>query len=208
MILIEKSNKPVSAKFFSSNIQQQHQRSILLSYQSEPITMWFDRRILMRESPIQGIGTFAMETIHAGELLMLVTGGLVLTSDDRRPGKVQLAPGLYNEESLPGNLSIVTPKVFHYYINHSCKPNAIDVSKSPDSTQYIVWRDIQADEEVTTDYGIYGGATIERCDCKSPRCRGRVTPDDWQLPELQQRYRGYFPWHLESRIEQSNGLED
>ncbi len=170
--------------------------------------MWFDRRILMRESPIQGIGTFATETIHAGELLMLVTGGLVLTSDDRRPGKVQLAPGLYNEESLPGNLSIVTPKVFHYYINHSCEPNAIDVSKSPNSTQYIVWRDIQADEEVTTDYGIHGGATIERCDCKSPRCRGRVTPDDWQLPELQQRYRGYFPWHLEPRIQQSNGLED
>ena len=170
--------------------------------------MWFDRRILMRESPIQGIGTFATETIYAGELLMLVTGGLVLTSDDRRPGKVQLAPGLYNEESLPGNLSIVTPKVFHYYINHACEPNAIDVSKSPDSTQYIAWRDIQADEEVTTDYGIHGGATIERCDCKSPRCRGRVTPDDWQLPELHQRYRGYFPWHLEPRIEQWNGLED
>jgi len=179
-----------------------------VSYQSEPVTMWFDQRILMQESPIQGIGTFATETIHAGELLILVTGGLVLTSDDRRSGKVQLAAGLYNQESVPGDLRIVTPKVFHYYINHSCEPNAIDLSKSPNSTHYIAWHDIQAEEEVTTDYGIYGGATLERCECRSPRCRGRVTPNDWQLPELQQRYRGCFPWRLEQPIPQMNIHED
>ena len=173
-----------------------------MSYQSEPITMWFDRRILMRESSIQGIGTFASETIHAGELLMLVTGGLVLTADDRRSGKVHLAPGLYNQESLPGDLRILTPKLFHFYINHSCDPNAIDLSRSPNSTQYIAWHDIQAGEEVTTDYGIYGGAMIDRCDCKSPHCRGRVTPDDWQLPDVQQRYRGHFPWRIEEHIRQ------
>lgn len=171
-----------------------------MSYQSEPITMWFDRRIVMRESPIQGIGTFAIETILAGELLMLVTGGLVLAAKDRRSKKVQLAPGFYNQESLPGDLLIVTPKLFHYYINHCCDPNAIDITKSPNSTQYVAWRDIQRDEEVTTDYGIYGGATIESCECKSPNCRGRVTPDDWQIPEFQQRYQGHFPWHIEEQM--------
>ena len=174
-----------------------------MTYQSEPITMWFDRRILMRESSIQGIGTFATETIHAGELLMLVTGGLVLTAEDRRLRRVQLAPGFYNQESLPGDLTIVTPKLFHYYINHCCDPNAIDLSRSPNSTQYVAWRDIQADEEVTTDYGIYGGATIEPCDCKSAGCRGRVTPDDWQLLELQQRYHGHFPSHIQELIKQT-----
>ena len=174
-----------------------------MTYQSEPITMWFDRRILMRESPIQGIGTFATESIHAGELLMLVTGGLVLTPEDRQLKKVQLAPGFYNEESLPGDLTIVTPKLFHYYINHCCDPNAIDLSKSPNSTQYIAWCEIQTGEEVTTDYGIYGGATIETCECGSSLCRGQVTPEDWQLPELQQRYRGHFPWRIEELIKQT-----
>jgi hypothetical protein len=137
------------------------------------------------------------------ELLILVTGGLVFTPDDWQSGKVHLEPELYNQESLPGNLHIVTPKVFHYYINHSCDPNAIDLSRSPNATQYTAWRDIHADEEVTTDYGIYGEATIERCACTSPLCRGRVIPDDWQRPELQQRYRGYFPWRLEQRIQQT-----
>lgn len=174
-----------------------------MAYQSEPITMWFDRRILMRESPIQGIGTFAMETIHAGELLMLVTGGLVLTPEDRQAKKIQLASGFYNQESLPGGLTIVTPKLFHYYINHCCSPNAIDITRSPNSTQYVAWREIQAGEEVTTDYGIYGGAAIETCECKSAECRARVTPDDWQLPELQQRYHGHFPWHIAEQIKQA-----
>lgn len=175
-----------------------------MTYQSEPITMWFDRRIVLQTSPIQGIGTFATETIHAGELLMLVTGGLVVTPEDRRAGKIVLAPDMYNQESLPGDLKILTPKLFQYYINHSCNPNAIDITKSSNSTQYVAWRDIQVGEEVTTDYGIYGGATLEPCECKSEVCRGRVTPDDWQIPEVQQRYRGHFPLHIEERITQSS----
>ena len=174
-----------------------------MSYQSEPITMWFDRRIGLRTSLIQGVGTFATELIHAGELLMLVTGGLVVTPEDRRSGKIQLAPDMYNQESLPGDLRILTPKIFQYYNNHSCDPNAIDITKSPSSTQYVAWREIQAGEEVTTDYGIYGGATMKPCECKSEVCRGHVTLDDWQIPEFQQRYHGYFPWHIEERINQT-----
>ena len=50
-----------------------------MNFQSEPITMWFDRRLVLRKSPIHGIGTFATHDIDAGELLMLVTGGLILT---------------------------------------------------------------------------------------------------------------------------------
>lgn len=177
-------------------------------YQSEPIIMWIDRRLILRKSQIQGIGTFAIQPIPAGQLLILTTGGLVLTTDDRQTGILELEVEMYNEESLPGGLSIVTPKVFHYYINHCCEPNAIDQSRSSNITQYIAWRDINAEEEITTDYGILGGIRIERCMCKSPRCRRHITPDDWQLPELQQRYRGYFPWHIDQKIQQANKRED
>src|SRR5688500_7410591 len=102
-----------------------------MNYQSEPITMWIDRRLVLRKSPIQGIGTFAIEPIPAGQLLILTTGGLVVTAQDNQSGKIQLEGEMYNEERLPGNLSIVTPKVFHYYVNHCCEPNAVDVSRSP-----------------------------------------------------------------------------
>jgi hypothetical protein len=35
-------------------------------------------------------------------------------------------------------------------------------------------------------------------------CRGRVTGDDWKLPELQQRYRGHFTVHIEQLIQALN----
>ena len=175
-----------------------------MNYQTEPITIWIDHRLVLRKSAIQGIGTFAIAAIPAGQLLILTTGGLVLTQEERQSGAVELEADLYNEEWLPNGLSIVTPKVFHYYVNHSCEANAVDQSRSPNITQYIAWRDIPAQAEITTDYGILGGASIEHCMCKSAHCRGRVTPEDWQLPELQRKYHGYFPWHLEQKMRQAN----
>lgn len=140
-----------------------------MNIQSEPITMWFDRRLVLRKSPIHGIGTFAIEDIDAGELLMLVTGGLIVTSDDRDPDRLPLVAEMYNEEQLAEDLFIVTPKLFHYYINHSCDPNAVDVSRRGNSTQYVALRDIRANEEVTADY--YDETTLKVCNCKSLRCR-------------------------------------
>ncbi len=140
-----------------------------MNYQTEPITMWFDRRLVLRMSPIHGIGTFATHDIDAGELLMLVTGGLIVRAEDRQPDKLQLAAEMYNQETLAENVFIVTPKLFHYYINHSCEPNAIDISRRANSTQYVALRQIRANEEVTADY--YDETTLEVCLCKSPRCR-------------------------------------
>ncbi len=140
-----------------------------MTYQTEPITMWFDRRLVLRKSPIHNIGTFATHDINAGELLMLVTGGIVVTEEDRKSGWLQLAPNMYNQETLADNLFILTPMLFQYYINHSCDSNAVDLSRSPNSTQYVAARNILAGEEVTADY--YNETTLEICLCKSPRCR-------------------------------------
>ena len=114
--------------------------------------MWFDRRLVLRKSPIHGIGTFATGDIALGELLILVTGGVVYTPEDWKLGRVNLAAELYNEESLSTGQRIATPKVFHYYINHSGEPNAIDVTRHPTSTQYVALRDIRAGEEITAKY--------------------------------------------------------
>jgi SET domain-containing protein len=131
--------------------------------------MWFDRRLVLRKSPIHNIGTFATHDIGAGELLMLVTGGIAFTGEDWASGDLQLEAEMYNQEKLADNLFIITPKVFHYYINHSCDSNAIDLSRSPNSTQYVASRLIRANEEITADY--YDKTTLESCACNSPRCR-------------------------------------
>jgi SET domain-containing protein len=140
-----------------------------MNYQTEPITMWFDRRLVLRKSPIQGIGTFATQDIHIGEMLILVTGGIVFSGEDWKSGNLQLEAEMYNQEKLADNLFIITPKMFHYYINHSCDSNAIDLSRSANSTQYVAARLIRANEEITADY--YDKATLAVCACNSPRCR-------------------------------------
>lgn len=38
---------------------------------------------------------------------------------------------MYNQETLDENVFVVTPKLFHYYINHSCEPIAIDILVVP-----------------------------------------------------------------------------
>lgn len=175
-----------------------------MGYQNEPLTMWFDRRLVMRPSPIEGTGTFATDSIRAGETLMWISGGVVYTPEDWQAGRVQLDPDLYNEERLANNILIATPKVFHYYVNHSCDPNAMSASRSASTIYYMAWRDIGPNEEITTDYAISGETNLAVCSCGSAQCRGRVTSHDWQRPDLQQRYRGYFPVQLEQRIQQMN----
>jgi hypothetical protein len=57
-------------------------------------------------------------------------------------------------------------------------------------------------EALTIDYATCTGAATREfeCNCQAPSCRGKVTADDWMLPELQLRYRGRFSPFLAARI--------
>ena len=63
-------------------------------------------------------------------------------------------------------------------------------------------RDIEAGEEVCFDYAMSDGEPYDEfdCQCGTPLCRGQVTGNDWQRPELQKRYDGYFSPYLQARI--------
>lgn len=40
------------------------------------------------------------------------------------------------------------------------------------------------------------------CNCGSQSCRGTVTGKDWMNKTLQERYKGWFCWFLQRKIEQ------
>jgi hypothetical protein len=139
---------------------------------------------------------FATHAIRAGERLIWVAGGIVYTSDDWRSGRVVLDGEQYNEGQIGDDLFIATPKSLYYFVNHSCDPNMLNDT---------AWRDIRPGEEITTDYAYCeAGPTyrLEPCSCGSALCRGRVTGNDWKIPELQRRYRGQFILHIQRLIEQ------
>ena len=54
-------------------------------------------------------------------------------------------------------------------------------------------RNISPDEELTTDYALFGDDDSEmQCQCGTASCRGTIGGRDWQRPELQRKYGNYF----------------
>lgn len=79
------------------------------------------------------------------------------------------------------------------FLNHSCEPNV----GIQGQIVFVAMRDVAAGEELTLDY-----ATIDHdtppltCQCGATACRGIVTGQDWQRPDLQQKYGHHFSWYL------------
>jgi uncharacterized protein len=137
---------------------------------SEDLLLWADRRLVMRPSPIHGIGTFAMEPIAAGDVLTRVTGGLVVSSSDRAAGMHDLATDLYAEDQIGPDLFRVWPKFIDYHFNHSCDASVVE--DAGEGTQ-VASRHIAAGEELTIDYLFHKGGRWpdHACRCRSEACR-------------------------------------
>ncbi len=74
--------------------------------------------------------------------------------------------------------------------NHSCDPNVGWLDEHTLATM----TDVPAGAELVTDYAmsISDPDWFLRCHCPSYRCRQMVEGRDWQIPQLQQRYAGWW----------------
>ena len=152
-----------------------------------------------RPSPIHGTGLFATESIGAGEIVA-VKGGYVLTGSQWAalepalgPAEIQIADDLFiapvHPEHREGSM---------LFTNHSCDPNLAIQGQ----IVLVAMRDIGPGEELTIDWATTDdGEYTLQCRCGSPRCRRVVTGKDWMNPELQARYRGWFCWFLQRKID-------
>lgn len=149
-------------------------------------------------SGIAGRGLVATEPIGKDEVVAVKEGHIVTTAalqslpERLRNSSVQITDDLHlvalaDEEYEPVML----------FINHSCEPNV----GFGGNIVLVAMRDIEAGEELTTDYAMFDDyAGSMGCNCGRPQCRGTIGGRDWQRPDLQERYRGYFSWYLERRI--------
>ena len=85
------------------------------------------------------------------------------------------------------------------YVNHSCDPNA----GLSGQIALVAMRDIRLGEEVCFDYAMCDTMPYDefKCTCGASDCRGYVSGSDWQKPELQKKYAGYFSPHVQRRID-------
>jgi hypothetical protein len=83
-------------------------------------------------------------------------------------------------------------------LNHSCDP-ALGWG---DEQTLVAIRDIAAGDELTLDYAtvIDDPQFAMVCHCETYRCRQMIEGSDWQIPQLQQRYRGHWHPRIASRI--------
>ena len=63
-------------------------------------------------------------------------------------------------------------------------------------------RDISPGEELTHDWATTDDLDYAlECNCGSPNCRRIVTGKDWMKEELQEKYRGWFSWFIQRKID-------
>lgn len=152
-------------------------------------------------SPIHGQGLFAREPIDAGEIVAIKGGHIVDAATWETlepalgPADIPIAEGFFiaptRRAQREGSM---------LFTNHSCDPN-IGIQGQ---IIFAAMRDISASEELTHDWATTDDLDYRlACRCGTPRCRGVVTGKDWMKPELQARYRGWFSWYLERKIERS-----
>jgi len=84
--------------------------------------------------------------------------------------------------------------------NHSCAPNC----GMEGNVVLVAMRDIEPGEELCFDYAMTDDNPFFGfdCECDELECRGAVNGDDWQRPELWDRYEGFFTPYLAKRIAQ------
>ena len=149
------------------------------------------------ESPIHGRGTFAQEPIHKGEIVF-AKNGHILNRDDMYSHGVIDCYWPINDDVVYGAKTAEEVEKVKLFINHSCNPNCGLVGKGTG----VAMRDIEQGEEITFDYAMLDDERYEiPCRCGSLNCRKKFTGFDWKIPELQDRYDGFFVDYLQERID-------
>lgn len=143
-----------------------------------------------------GCGVFALEKILKGELVSLWGGKIVRRDelDSAMPRFTQRV--LQVDEDL--YLLTAEEKEPNDCFNHSCEPNLGFFGQ----VGLAAMRVIDAGEELTFDYAMSDGSPYDEfeCACGSLNCRGRVSGNDWKLPQLWKKYDGFFSPYLARRI--------
>ena len=160
---------------------------------------WRSPKIEIRDDTLAGRGVVAIDNIAKDEIVAIKAGHVITGAelDDAVVAAgdfaLQIEDDFYiapKHEDEVLDMSVM--------INHSCDPNV----GFRGSMIYVAMRDIEAGEELSHDYAMERSDDYSLdCRCGSTLCRGKVTGEDWKLPELQARYGEYFSIYLRRKIE-------
>ncbi|MEP7336557.1 MAG: SET domain-containing protein [Acidobacteriota bacterium] len=168
---------------------------------------WVSPKAGTGETGMYGLGVFAIKPLAKGERIAML-GGHILTLDELVTLDQEAQDTAFQ---ISDDLACTYATADELYesggdhFNHSCNPNAGFCGM----IEIVAMRDIKAGEQIAFDYAMCLTASFGNMDCwcGEPNCRRQVTGDDWKLPELRARYRGYFQPYIEEKIERLRSEE-
>jgi len=171
-----------------------------------PASCWLHPSVAVRPSPIAGRGLFATEDLAGGTVVSRLGGRLVDAPELRRlieESAAGRAPYVDSIVVAQDRHLVLEPGGDNRFGNHSCDPNLGWV----DEYRLATMTDVAAGQELVTDYAM---STVEtdwvlRCHCPSYRCRQMVEGTDWRIPQLQQRYDGWWAPYVQGLVDESRG---
>jgi uncharacterized protein len=153
----------------------------------------------VREDKIHGRGLFATVDIAKDEIVAVKGGRIV----NRKTLREKITPRLGPVEIQIDDDLFIAPvsneerELSMLYSNHSCDANL----GIRGEITFVAMRDIRAGEELAHDWAMTDDNHYSvECKCGAPNCRRVLTGKDWQRPELQKRYAGYFSAYLTRKI--------
>lgn len=167
------------------------------------IISWVNSKLYVKNTKTHGRGVYTKEKIKKNDKLAIF-GGHVMT----RTEEEKTSSGVYDnaiqidENFVIGATRPSELKGDRTNFNHSCEPNA----GIKGQILLVAMRDIEIGEQITFDYAtvLHKAQNVKhysmKCSCGSKMCRGIVTDEDWKKPELQNKYRGFFSYYLEEKI--------
>jgi SET domain-containing protein len=172
---------------------------------------WVSPKLRSGRTRGRGVGVFTRSNIKSGERV-IVFGGFAVDiaklrklKDDHDPAYdlaitvgYQVADDIVYTPIHRDQLSIAE------YLNHSCDPNC----GFRGQLDLVAIRNIERGDEISIDYAMAVTTDLflfkTRCMCNAVACRKRLTSNDWKIPALQKRYRGYFQPYIQEKIKRLN----
>jgi len=163
-----------------------------------PPTSWVSPKMEMRDSPIHGQGLFARAALEKNEVVLIWGGEGYTNLAGAQAARAEGKPVMQWDDDLFSHPT--GGEETAYRINHCCEPNVW----MQDAFTLTAREEIEAGRELTIDHAMFIGDEdyIAQwiCNCGSPKCRHRITGNDWRIPELQAAYANHFSPLINQRI--------
>ena len=147
----------------------------------------------------KGYGLVAKKKILKGEIVS-ISGGIILSNSQAKKLFKQDQDYYYNIEKdfVIAPLDPENP-TDDWRMNHCCEPNC----GVQGQIVFIAIKDILIGEELTFDYAMTETDPEYNLElnCSKKECRGCFSGEDWKLPKIQKKYKGYFSTFIEDKIQ-------